>query len=142
MKESSVDYVRDAKRINYYIKYDKDLPVDTGWLKRHIMTSTKETKDKQEIKIFLSGSEVPYAVYLEEGTAPHDIPHAFGYGTKRPDRVNKYTGMIPFGVGGRFDGKFHPGSTKHVQFIERVLLGNCLSYFRRTYDVISIVKFK
>lgn len=129
MKETSVDYVRDAKRINYYIKYDRDLPVDTGWLKRHIMTSTKETKDKQEIKIFLSGSEVPYAVYLEEGTAPHDIPNAFGRGET-------------FGIGGKFDGKFHPGSRKHVQFIERVLLSNCLSYYRKTYDVISIVKFK
>ncbi len=129
MKETSIDYVRDAKRINYYIKYDKDLPVDTGWLKRHIMTSTKETKDKQEIKIFLSGSEVPYAVYLEEGTAPHDIPNAFGRG-------------MEFGIGGKFDGKFHPGSRKHVQFIERVLLGNCLSYYRKTYDVISVVKFK
>ena len=38
MKETSVDYVRDAKRINYYIKYDPALPVDTGKLKRHIMT--------------------------------------------------------------------------------------------------------
>ena len=142
MKETSVDYVRDAKRINYYIKYDPVLPVDTGWLKRHIMTSTKELQDKKEIKIFLSGKKVPYAVYLQEGTAPHDIPHAFGYGSIYPDRINKYTGQIPFGVGGRFDGFFHPGSMKHKDFIERVLVKNCIDYYKRSYDVIKIVQFK
>lgn len=129
MKETSVDYVRDAKRINYYIKYDPALPVDTGWLKRHIMTSTKELQDKQEIKIFLSGKKVPYAVYLQEGTSPHDIPNAFGRGET-------------FGIGGKFDGFFHPGSMKHKDFIERVLVKNCIDYYKRSYDVIKIIRFK
>ena len=130
------DIVTDAKRINYFIKYDPVLPVDTGWLKRHIMVTPKNN----EIKVFLSGSKVPYAVYLQEGTTAHDIPHAFGYGTKRPDRINKYTGQIPFGVGGRFDGKFHPGSKKHKNFIENVLVKDCIKYFVNYYDVVKVTK--
>jgi hypothetical protein len=39
-----------------------------------------------------------YSLYEHEGTSPHDIPGAFGY-------------PLPFGVGGRFDGMFHPGTT-------------------------------
>lgn len=37
-----------------------------------------------------------YSLFVHEGTKPHDIPGAFGY-------------PAPFGIGGRFDGKFHPG---------------------------------
>lgn len=40
---------------------------------------------------------VPYALWHHEGTEPHDIPNAFGWGPT-------------FGIGGRFDGKFHPGT--------------------------------
>jgi hypothetical protein len=39
----------------------------------------------------------PAAIYVHNGTRPHDIPNAFGWGPK-------------FGIGGRFDGKFHPGN--------------------------------
>jgi Bacteriophage HK97-gp10, putative tail-component len=39
----------------------------------------------------------PYAMFLITGTQPHDIPRAFG----RP---------LPFGIGGRFGDKFHPGT--------------------------------
>ena len=46
---------------------------------------------------------VPYAIFVHEGTKPHDIPNAFGYGPH-------------FGIGGRFDGKFHPG-TKPNRFL-------------------------
>ena len=130
------DITTDAKRINYFIKYDPALPVDTGKLKRHIMVTPKNN----QIKVFLSGSKISYAVYLQEGTTAHDIPHAFGYGTKRHDRINKYTGQIPFGVGGRFEGKFHPGSKKHKNFIENVLVKDCIKYFVNYYDVVKITK--
>ena len=48
-----------------------------------------------------------YALYVELGTKPHDIPGAFGY-------------ALPFGIGGRFDGKFHPG-TRGVHFLRDAL---------------------
>jgi hypothetical protein len=43
-----------------------------------------------------SPSRTAYAYYIHEGTKPHDIPNAFGWGPT-------------FGIGGRFDGRFHPG---------------------------------
>jgi hypothetical protein len=39
----------------------------------------------------------PVAKFVLGGTKPHDIPGAFGY-------------PPPFGIGGRFEGKFHPGT--------------------------------
>jgi hypothetical protein len=54
--------------------------------------------------IFFDASIAPYLDFLEDGTGPHDIPRAFGY-------------PLPFGIGGRFSGKFHPGSVKHKGFI-------------------------
>lgn len=54
--------------------------------------------------IVFDSSIAPYIDFLEYGTAPHDIPGAFGY-------------PLPFGIGGRFGGKFHPGSKKNVGFI-------------------------
>lgn len=55
--------------------------------------------------IVFDESVCPYIPYLEYGTSPHDIPGAFGY-------------PLPFGIGGAFDGFFHPGSVKHKGFIE------------------------
>lgn len=57
---------------------------------------------------FNANGEAPYVTYLQEGTAPHNIPRAFG----RP---------LPFGTSGRFKGKFHPGSMKHKGFIDRAV---------------------
>lgn len=54
--------------------------------------------------IVFDASIAPYVGFLERGTGPHDIPRAFGY-------------PLPFGIGGRFAGKFHPGSYKHQGFI-------------------------
>lgn len=144
MKNTEVNFTRDGQEILSAIQNDPNLPYDTGWLKNHITLGCKELKDKKEIKIFLSGAEgkVPYAVYLQEGTGPHDIPHAFGYGTKRLPKANKYTGVEPFGVGGKFNGFFHPGSTKHKGFIENVLVANCINYYKSHYEVVNIIKFK
>ncbi len=49
------------------------------------------------------GSDDPKAPHVEWTTRPHDIPGAFG----RP---------YPFGVGGRFEGRFHPGTTGQHMF--------------------------
>lgn len=73
----------------------------------------------------------PYVQYLEEGTKPHDIPNAFGLGDKRR---NPYTHEFPFGVGGRFDGFFHPGSTKHYHFIQDKVIDTILMYFVVKYN--------
>lgn len=45
----------------------------------------------------------PVFPYIEWNTVPHDIPNAFGYGPL-------------FGIGGRFEGKFHPGTTGQHPF--------------------------
>lgn len=55
--------------------------------------------------IVFDSSVAPYIPFLEDGTKAHNIPGAFGF-------------PLPFGIGGRFDGKFHPGSVKHKGFIE------------------------
>jgi len=39
----------------------------------------------------------PYALFVEMGAGPHNIPNAFGWGPN-------------FGTHGRFNGKFHPGN--------------------------------
>lgn len=71
-------------------------------------------------RIHFSGTVAPYVEYLEEGTEPHDIPRAFG----RP---------LPFGIGGKFDGKFHPGSKKHVGFIKDKAVNYIVGYIETFY---------
>lgn len=48
-----------------------------------------------------------YSLVVHNGSVAHDIPGAFGI-------------PAPFGIGGRFDGKFHPG-TKAVPFLRDAL---------------------
>lgn len=50
----------------------------------------------------------PIFPYIEWDTEAHDIPNAFGRG---PD----------FGIGGRFEGKFHPGTTGQHPFSRAAL---------------------
>ena len=72
-------------------------------------------------RIHFSGTISPYVTYLEEGTSPHDIPGAFGR-------------ALPFGIGGRFDGKFHPGSTKHKGFISNKCVGAIVDYIASRFQ--------
>lgn len=76
--------------------------------------------DESTYRINFSSSVAPYVTYLEEGTDPHDIPRAFG----RP---------LPFGIGGRFNGKFHPGSTKHKGFIKDKSVSTIVEYISSMY---------
>lgn len=64
----------------------------------------------KKFSIIFDGNKTPYLDALQKGSKPHDIPNAFGYG-------------IEFGVGGRFSGKFHPGSKKHKHFINKIYHG-------------------
>ena len=67
------------------------------------LSPTEITKKNVSTQIFTdvtveskAGKVYNLGFLLETGTKPHDIPNAFGFGEK-------------FGIGGRFDGKFHPG---------------------------------
>ena len=77
--------------------------------------------DNTTYRIHFDSTVAPYVQYLEEGTAPHDIPGAFG----KP---------VPFGIGGRFDGKFHPGSTKHKGFISEKSVNAIVEYIQTKYN--------
>lgn len=72
-------------------------------------------------RIHFDSSVAPYVEYLEEGTGPHDIPGAFGR-------------KLPFGIGGRFNGKFHPGSTKHQGFISNKCVNEIVDYISSKYE--------
>lgn len=89
------------------------VPVRSGYLKTKAIYGVRTSKN--HYSIVFNEKVADYIPYLEKGTRPHDIPNSFGLG----DLPNPYTKVPPFGVGGRFNGKFHPGSTKHVGFIEK-----------------------
>lgn len=77
--------------------------------------------DASTFRIHFDGSVAPYIEYLEEGTGPHNIPGAFGR-------------KLPFGIGGRFDGKFHPGSEKHKGFISQKCVNEIVEYIAFKYE--------
>lgn len=101
------------------IKRQPWFPYKKGILRDHA-TSGSMYKDGVYV-INFSTQIAPYIEYLEEGTRPHDIPRAFG----KP---------LPFGIGGRFDGKFHPGSTKHKGFISNKSVNAIVDYIRMRYN--------
>ena len=108
-----------GNRVTEVIKSASWFPYKTGRLKYHA-TSGQMYLDNV-YRIHFSGSVAPYVQYLEEGTSPHDIPRAFG----KP---------LPFGIGGRFDGKFHPGSKKHQGFISQKAVGAIVDYIAERYE--------
>ena len=78
----------------------RDCPKRTNRLSESIVKRWAPTLEGQQIAII---AQQPYAASVHEGSAPHDIPNAFGWGPS-------------FGIGGRFSGKFHPGIIKaHAQ---------------------------
>ena len=87
----------------------KDKAYDTGCLYGSVVKRFEKT-DMGDIAVRLVSDTTPcnprrasYSAYIHDGTPPHDIPRAFGY-------------PLPFGIGGRFGGKFHPGITHPVHF--------------------------
>ena len=103
----------------FLIKRQPWFPYKTGHLKFHATNGFLVHPNTYCINF--NSSIAPYIEYLEEGTGPHDIPRAFG----KP---------LPFGIGGRFDGKFHPGSTKHKGFIKDKSVNAIVNYITARYN--------
>lgn len=107
------------------IKNSSWFPYKTGKLKFHATRGSLVSPKTYRIQF--DASVAPYIEYLEEGTGPHNIPGAFG----RP---------MPFGIGGRFNGKFHPGSTKHKGFISNNCVKTIVDYISIRYKGVVEVK--
>ncbi len=87
----------------------RQAPRRTGCLQDSIVKRAEMYGDELAIRIqsdttSCSPSRTSYSLFVHEGTQPHDIPGAFGI-------------PAPFGVGGRFDGKFHPGHPAPNRFL-------------------------
>ena len=110
------------------IKRASWFPYKSGWLKSNatigamVNSNTYCITFSNEIaKMNPNSSGSEYITYLEEGSSPHDIPCAFG---------REY----PFGIGGKFDGKFHPGSNKHKGFIKDKSVSTIVNYIKSKYN--------
>lgn len=114
----SLDLAVLGDKVTRLIKQATWFPYKTGKLK--FEATSGQLIDMQTYRIKFDSSVAPYVTYLEEGTDPHDIPKAFG----RP---------LPFGIGGRFNGKFHPGSKKHVGFIKNKSVNTIVNYIASVY---------
>lgn len=112
-----------GNRVTDLIKGASWFPYKTGRLKYHATSGQMYLSDVY--RIHFSSAVAPYVQYLEEGTSPHDIPRAFG----KP---------LPFGIGGRFDGKFHPGSMKHKGFISQKAVGAIVDYIAARYEGVVV----
>ena len=117
MREFNLEQV--GIEVTNLIKRQSWFPYKTGNLKFNATSGAMY--DSTTFRIHFDSTIAPYVEYLEEGTDPHDIPRAFG----RP---------LPFGIGGRFDGKFHPGSKKHVGFIKDKCVGAIVDYITSRYE--------
>lgn len=112
------------------IKSASFFPMKTGWLKNHATSGRLVNNTTYLIKF--DGTIAPYLQYLEEGTTAHDIYNAFGFALGNNPQgkiVSPY-----FGIGGRFGGYFHPGSTKHYHFIQNKTIDAILMYFVQKYN--------
>lgn len=117
MKKFNLESV--GNKVTYLIKQASWFPYKTGNLKFH--ATSGGMFNATTYRIHFSSEIAPYVEYLEEGTKPHDIPGAFGRD-------------LPFGIGGRFDGKFHPGSTKHKGFISEKCVLTIVNYIATKYQ--------
>ena len=115
---NSFNLERVGDEVTRGIKRASWFPYKTGKLK--FEATSGRMMDETTYRIHFDSSIAPYVQFLEEGTDPHDIPRAFG----RP---------LPFGVGGRFNGKFHPGSRKHQGFIKEKSVGFIVNYISSIY---------
>ena len=126
------NFKRDCRNILRHIrtpiKRGGCMPFDTGRLRNQ--ATNGRFMGNNDFTIWVSVAVAPYAPSLEDGSRPHNIPKAFGQ-------------PLPFGTYGRFDGKFHPGSKKHVGFISDPnrsdsFIGYALGYFKTHYDAIVL----
>ena len=117
MDYTSLEFLGDT--ITHKIKSFSWFPFRSGNLKFNATSGAMISSTTY--RIHFSSVVAPYLEYLEEGTKPHDIPRAFGY-------------PLPFGIGGRFDGKFHPGSKKHKGFIKDKAVLTAVNYIASKYN--------
>lgn len=108
-----------GEKVLFEIKSAPWFPYKTGNLKFNA-TSGRMISQNTYL-IHFDGTIAPYVAALENGSTPHDIPGAFGRD-------------YPFGIGGRFDGKFHPGSTKHKGFISEKCINTIIDYITTHYE--------
>ena len=83
------------------MQLEREGHVRTGVLRDNINKRLEDVDGEFGVRIIASTkssspTQTEYAGIIHEGSEPHDIPNAFGWGPN-------------FGIGGRFDGKFHPG---------------------------------
>lgn len=119
------DLQTEGMQVLLMIKQSSFFPYRTGKLKFQATIGSMYTPTCY--RIHFDSTIAPYVEYLEEGTKPHDIPKAFG----KP---------LPFGIGGRFNGMFHPGSTKHKDFIKRDCVNAIVNYMSKRWNgVVTVV---
>jgi len=121
---------QDGNNVLTTIKGSSFFPYKTGHLRDVATSGDMISNDTYLIKF--NGELAPYVQYLEEGTSAHDIFNAFGFalGNNPQGKIVSET----FGYGGRFNGFFHPGSTKHYHFIQNKVIDTILMYFVRKYN--------
>ena len=114
------------------LKGESFFPYKTGNLKFNATSGRLINPDTYDI--CFDETIAPYITYLEEGSSEHDIPFAF-IGKGNWKWWFPYGDGVPFlfGMGGRFNGKFHPGSTKHKGFISDKCVNYCIQYFIKKY---------
>ena len=127
-----MDLRYDGNEILRNIKSAYFFPYKTGHLRDDATSGDMFNSTTYLIKF--DGDIAPYIEYLEEGTKPHDIPFAF-IGKGNWKWWYPFGDGVPFlfGMGGRFNGKFHPGSTKHKNFIKDKTIDMILMYFITKY---------
>lgn len=118
------------------IKSASWFPYKTGHLRNDAVSGTQIDSTTFLIKFDTSICE--YITYLEEGTEPHDIPFAF-IGKGNWKWWYPYKDGVPFlfGTGGRFNGKFHSGSTKHKGFISDKSVNAVINHIKNRYGGIE-----
>ena len=110
------------------IKKQPWFPFMTGNLKYHATSGKMSSND---IYVITFDSKIaPYVAALEEGSKPHDILNAFGFADPNSKRFKR----LDFGIGGKFDGKFHPGSNKHKGFISDTSVNTIVKYICAKYN--------
>lgn len=112
------------------IKGSRWFPVRSGKLRDQATYGQKINENAYTI--VFDSSVANYIEFLQEGTKEHDIPFAF-VGKGNWVWWYPYGDGVPFlmGMGGRFNGKFHPGSQKHKHFISNKAVWHCIREIKR-----------
>lgn len=118
--------VRNIKRASWF-------PYASGKVRDE--ATRGEQLDDNTYCITFDTTVAPYITALEEGSQPHDIPFAF-VGKGNFVWWYPYKDNVPFlmGMGGRFNGKFHPGSMIHKGFISDKSVNAVIDYFVKKYN--------